>query len=761
MLLSNRKSHPKPHTMKLNLLGILSLTLFAGACSNHASTAAFSYADTVFTQDYSVKYLADEGQQGIFRRVHTDREGKVQVLAVDGLKQPSNGHFLYPGHIVADHSYRFMSAKHLVDMAVCKGQLIYLDSHVIFSNAWSGRLSIEHQLANPTAFAVNDSLEFLVTDGEQVHFIDDNAVKWKGEVPGGKVLQLISHPTDHTFFFVLTPESIYRFSAVTHQLEKMHGGSGFTSADVDARNNQLVVGTSDGYFKYSLEERQVKGGLNRQLPWTDIGVVRVIDGTYWFGTDRGAFAVREDGKIDYYAGKRWLSDDLVTDIARGAGQSVLLLTQSGLASIHFKPMTLLDKAMYYERQVRERHIRNGFNATLTGMTGGDVSTGYLGDSDNDGLWTSLYLAAEAFRYATTGEQQALDICMESLDAMARLYDVNPVPGFPARSFERRGSGDTRPMLSDPERWQLAEHPDWYWKATTSSDEAIGHIFAFGVVAELVDHRETREKAIRLIDTLMGHIVKNDLYLVDYDGKPTTWGRWNPEYVNAFPTNVGDRKLNASNIIAMLQTAYHFTGKPIYKEKAFDLMENHGYLENLLRPMDEIGKAAEHADDWSRMLSGAWNHSDDEMYFAGYWGLYRYAFNDTLKAQYKDAILDHWEAERPEKEGAWNIFTAITGTDHFDRDEAIWYLKEYPLDLIQWTMHNSHRQDIAPLPPNFRNQTTEEVLPPDELKISRHNANRFILDGGSDGTAENSAGDIWLFPYWMGRYLGVIEAPINE
>jgi len=746
--------------MKLNLSGILSFALLAGACGNPAPTAVVSYADTAFTQDYSVKYVADEGQQAEFRRVYVNRDGKVQVLAADGLKHPSNGHFLYPGHVTEDRSYRFMSAKQLVDMALCRGELVYLDSRVIFSNAWSGRLYIEHQLASPTAFAANDSLEFLVTDGEQVHFLADHAVKWKGQVPGGKVLQLIGHPTDHSQFFLVTPESLYRFSAATNQLEKIHDGSGFTSADVDARNNQLIVGTSDGYFRYSLKDGQVTGALQNKLPWPHIGLVKVIGEKYWFGTDRGAFAVRQDGKIDYYAGKRWLPDDQVTDIASGAGQSVLLLTKGGLANIHFKQMTLLDKAMYYEQQVRERHIRNGFNATLTGMKAGDLSTGYMGDSDNDGLWTSLYLAAQAFRYATTGEQQALDNCMESLDAMARLYDINPVPGFPARSFERRGKGDTRTVLSDPERWQLADHPDWYWKATTSSDEVIGHVFAFGVIAELVDHNDTREKAIRLIDTLMGHIVKNDYYLVDYDGQPTTWGRWNPEYVNGFPTNVGDRKLNSSNIIAMLQTAYHFTGKSIYKEKAFDLMDNHGYLENLLRPMAEIGEAPEDADDWSRMLSGAWNHSDDEMYFAGYWGLYRYAFNDTLKAKYKEAIRDHWEAERPEKEGAWNIFTAITGTADFDRDEAIWYLQEYPLDLIQWTMQNSHRRDIVLLPPNFRTQTTEEVLPPDELKISRHNSNRFILDGGDDGVAENSAGDIWLFPYWMGRYLGVIDAPAN-
>jgi hypothetical protein len=150
-----------------------------------------------------------------------------------------------------------------------------------------------------------------------------------------------------------------------------------------------------------------------------------------------------------------------------------------------------------------------------------------------------------------------------------------------------------------------------------------------------------------------------------------------------------------------------------------------------------------------------------MYFLGYWGLYRYAFNDTLKANFKEAIIDHWQIERPEKEGAWNIFTALTGTNDFDLDEAIWYLQEHPLDLVHWRVTNSHRKDIEMMEPNFRNQTVKEVLPPDELPVNRHNANRFQLDGGDGGGSEYSAGDIWLLPYWMGRYLGVISGPVTE
>lgn len=742
-----------------NLFFALLFVVVLGACTARTTNHRMStYADTVFLQDFSVKYYTGSNTPSL-KKVYANQDGKIQLFAEEGLYHLHDGRFLYPGHVVEDRTYRFMSAKDIVDMAVSQNQFIYLDVKAIFSNAWSGRLYIEHGLSKPTAFAANDRLDFLVTDGNRLHFIREEDVAWQGAIPSGVAKQVIQHGNNDNLFYVLTNDHVYRFSADANTLDQLYAGNALTAADVDANRGELIVGTADGYFRLNLDNGQMIGDVQRKLPWTDISVVKVVGADYWFGTPRGAFTVKPDGSINYYASERWLPSDEVVHLSVGPDHSMLVLTTAGLGEIQFKPMTLHDKAMYYEKQVRDRHIRNGFNASLVGLRHGDLSTGFLGDSDNDGLWTSLYLAAQAFRYATTGEQQALDHTIESLDAMARLYDVNPVPGFPARSYERRGEGDTRNILSDPERWQLADHPDWYWKATTSSDEAIGHIFAFGVVAELVDHEPTKQKAIELIDTLMWHIVENDWYLVDYDGEPTMWGKWNPEYVNSFPTSVGDRKLNSSNIIGMLQTAYHFTGKEVYKEKAFDLMDNHGYLENLMRPMKEIGVAPDNADDHSHWLSSAWNHSDDEMYFAGYWGLYRYAFNDTLKAQFKESIIDHWEAERPEKEGAWNIFTAITGVADFDLDEAAWYLREYPLDMIQWKIENSHRKDIVHLPPNFRNQTIEEVLPPDELRITRHNANRFSLDGGNN-SAENSAGDIWLFPYWMGRYLGVIEAPSN-
>src|SRR3546814_6514850 len=135
-----------------------------------------------------------------------------------------------------------------------RSEFVYLDKDVVFSNAWSGRLFVEHRLAEATAFAANDAQEFLVTDGSAVHFIRNDAVVWKGQVPGKGVMQLVNHPEDRTRFFLLAPDAVYRFITTTHSLEKIYEGEGLRCIDVDARHNQLIVGTSDGYFRCDPEQ---------------------------------------------------------------------------------------------------------------------------------------------------------------------------------------------------------------------------------------------------------------------------------------------------------------------------------------------------------------------------------------------------------------------------------------------------------------------------------------------------------------------------
>ncbi len=729
------------------------LTLLSSATySQRAAPGQPIHKDIPFPQHFSIKYQIKNSDSIRLQKVLCDRNGVVQVYSSAGLLRPSAGALLHPGQLVPDLSYKPMTDKKIKNVQLLENQFVYLDDKAVLSNAWAGKLYAKHTLSNASLFSGGTGFSFLLSDGNKLQYLKDASIVWEGRVDD-KTIDII-FDKKRNCFWLLGEHSVMAFSISGLSIQNKYTGDGLTCFALS--DKELIIGTHDGYLTIGADAGTSPGTIHKKLPCTDLTVVRVLDKQTWFGSTKGAFMLREDGKFDYYASLRWIPSDRIIDIAKGEKDGILLLTDKGLGELHFQSMSLYDKAMFFEKQVRARHIRNGFNATISRMTNGDPNTGVLEDSDNDGLWTAMYLGGEVFRYVVTRSPEALLNCRESLDAMERLYTINPIKGFPARSFERRGYES-----ADKQVWRKAEDPEWDWKSTTSSDEAIGHIFVFGAIAELVDDQQLKNKAIRLIDTLMQHIVDHKMYLVDWDGKPTRWGRWNPEYVNAMPVMVGDRKITSSNIIAMLQTAWHFTHKKIYKDKALELIQKYGYLENLIRPMNSIAEAPAAADELSKELSSGWNHSDDEMYFLGYWGLYRYALNDTLKTKFRSSIIDHWQAERPEKEAAWNIVTAMTGVKNFDLKESIGYLQRYPLDLINWQVTNSHRKDIEFIPSNFRGQTIKEVLPPDEMPIRRHNSNMFALDGGHNGRSENSAGDIWLLPYWMGRYLGVISGPVEN
>ncbi|MCX6219655.1 MAG: hypothetical protein NTZ69_01550 [Bacteroidia bacterium] len=712
------------------------------------------YRDTPFLEEYSIKFYAKSDTIHLLK-VGCDRNGDIKILTSTGLFKPYGGEFLYAGTIEKDQSYRPMAKKKLTDLLIYKDQFVYLDDQAVLSNSWAGKLFSKHSLPDATQFEAGADFSFLVSNGKEIRLVKDSRVDWTGRFPGAKVLS-IRFDTSRNLFWLLGTNELCTFNPQNKELKIVYKAANLTCFDLTSDKKSLFIGTGNGYLKFDPASLKQIREIVQRVPSTNITALKEVNGQMWFGSTEGAFQLRSDGKYNFYNGERWLPGNLVVDFAKGEGNTVLILTDKGLTKMEYKNWTLADKAEYYEKQVRLRHIRNGFNSSFDSMEKGNLASGRLSDSDNDGLWTSMYLAGEVFRYAVTKSEDALQNCRESLDAMERLYSINGLKGFPSRSFERSG---WMKHLSDPDRWKNAADPEWDWKATTSSDEAIGHIFALAAMAELTGDPDLTKRSVHLIDILMTHIVEHYMYLIDFDGKPTLWGKWNPVYVNARPKNVGDRKINSSNIIAMLQTGYHFTHKEIFKQKAFDLMNNYGYYENLMQKMANIGKADPGADQLSKELSEDWNHSDDEMYFVGYWGLYRYAFNDTLKSNFKASIIDHWQIERPEKEGAWNIFTALTGTANFDLNEAAWWLKKYPMDMIEWVIINSNRKDIDKIASNFRNQTTKEVLPPQERPIQRHNGNMFSLDRTyGNGTSESSAGDIWLLPYWMGRYLGVISGP---
>ncbi|MBN2375524.1 MAG: hypothetical protein JXD22_03930 [Sedimentisphaerales bacterium] len=696
------------------------------------------YQDRPFVQDYAEKIALGPSLSDVeLKACGSDRNGRIQVLSNKGLLQ------VYQGELVSDRMHRPLVDMNIMDLEVYRGQFVYLTDKAVLSNAWAAKFYVAHGMADAKLFTMgNDFDVFVVGEKEWAYFSDGRKV-WQ-QKSGGKQVKQIVFDVKRNRYLILCAKQIYNFSVSEKKLDSVFEGAKLSCLEFINNNKELLVGTGQGYLRLDGDSYRALAVLESKLPWPDICCVRKMGEKTWFGSTRGVFAVRTDGGIDYYASKRWLPDDGVIDIVAGPGKSVLVLTKQGLSIIHFDRMTLEQKAEHFDRLTRLRHMRYGFSSAFVMQKPGDFSTGTLIDQDNDGTWTSMYLAGEVFRYAATKSDESLANCYEAFEALERLFTINPLEGFPSRAFERRGY-----KVSDPDRWVEVEGDLWDWKATTSSDEIVGHFFAYSNFIEIMPDKAWRDRAIALLDQTMNHIMRNDWYLIDYDGKPTQWGKWNKDYVNRLPRQVGDRKLNSTEVISFLQTAYHFTGKEIYKEKAYELMEKDGYLDNIMIPITEIGRV-EGID-----LSTEWNHSDDELAFLSYWNLYRYAFTDELREKYRRVIREHWEIERPEKNPLWSFIYAMTGAAAYDLDEAIWYLKEMPLDFVGWRVKNSHRKDLEFIKGNFRNQTTTKVLPPDERSISKYNGNAFRLDGGEGGLREFS-GDIYLFPYWMGRYVGVIK-----
>ena len=695
------------------------------------------YRDHPFWQDYSEQVPLVSALEGLrISRVCADRNGIIQVLSEKGLLRAEGS------NLVVDRMHRPLMDMKINDINIYRNQFFYLTDKAVLSNAWAGIYYFPHNLNAPRLFAMGDHFDAFVVGEEYLLYLDKNGEIWRGKAPA--MIHQILYDSGQKRFLLLSNKQIYTFSPEQKKLAAVFQGTDLTCLEILPAENTIVVGTHDGYFKLNSITFARTGKKVAKLPWPDIAVIKQIGAKLWFGTPRGAYALHGNGQIDYYASRRWLLDDEVVDIAPGPENSVLLLSKTGLSRIHFVKMTLAEKAEHFDKLTRLRHVRYGLNSAFRMSKPGDFSTGTLVDQDNDGLWTSMYLAGELFRYAATKSEQALQNCYESFEAMERLDYINPIEGFPARAFERYGY-----KLSDPKVWHPTKDKLWEWKGTTSSDEIVGHFFVYSIFAEVIQDPAWKQRAVTLMERIMDHIIRNNWYLIDIDGKPTLWGRWHPEYINKFPKQVGDRRLNSIEIIGFLQTAFYFTGKNIYKEKAEELMYKYGYLDNIMIPISTIGRV-EGID-----LSSGWNHSDDELAFLSYWNLYRYAFNDDLRAKYKETIRGHWEIEKPEKNPLWCFLYAITGDEDIDLEEAIWSLQEFPLDMIGWTVKNSHRKDLEFLPPNFREQTTTTVLPPDERPMSKFNGNAFDLDGGEGGRREYS-GDIYLLPYWLGRYLGLIE-----
>ena len=471
-------------------------------------------------------------------------------------------------------------------------------------------------------------------------------------------------------------------------------------------------------------------------------------GAVWLGGDQGAArfdrkAAQRWERWQYFYGRRWLLDNSVQNILvdeTGPTPRVWIRTKTGVSLLEWRPMTLEEKAGFFDERIEARHVRHGMVAGCALRLPGDLSSSLRHDSDNDGLWTAIYLGAQAYHYAVTGAPQARARAQRSVGLLMRLEAITGLPGFPARSFV--STNESKPNGG---QWHLTPDGQWLWKGDTSSDELVGHYFGYAIYFDLVADEAEKAQIRAVVTRLTDYLMRNHYDLMDVNGQPTRWGQWSERY---FQTAEGqyEAPLRSLELLSFLKTAQHITGEARYAEAYRDRIRR-GYAEHL-----------RHYRRWPG--GGEINFSDDELAYLSYDPLLRYETDPKLRRLYLEGLRFTWRQVRRTRNPLWNYISVASGAGPMSeglRRESRRTLERLPMDMIEWTAQNSHRSDVKfrKEKDRFHRDQLTEVLAPDERPVEKWNSNPYRPDGGNGGGSEDD-GSYFLLPYWMGRYHGWLE-----
>lgn len=255
-------------------------------------------------------------------------------------------------------------------------------------------------------------------------------------------------------------------------------------------------------------------------------------------------------------------------------------------------------------------------------------------SENNGLWSSLYVASQAFRYAATDDADALSSLKRTLNGTYHMLQITGVPGLYTRDM-RDPTLPSQYCIEDEEPYASAATDNlkyaryvprgenmvgnqflkvdtdgcfltwdpalnegnggWFrhethctdprfagfcWQDNASKDEYAGHMFAAGIVAKIVDDPEVHAMAVDILKKVAQHMVDHEFMITDYDGRRTRFGS---AFALSFDEAPGG---NAVMALAWIRSAAIATGDPDLMATYYDcLLQMSGTLQCINQPFE--------------------------------------------------------------------------------------------------------------------------------------------------------------------------------
>lgn len=485
------------------------------------------------------------------------------------------------------------------------------------------------------------------------------------------------------------------------------------------------------------------------------------EGVMWVGTDVGVVRYKPHGSHSLLFSRRWLLDDKVNDIAFDKQGNAWLATANGVSAIKKKKMTLAGKQRYFYDVLMRRHIREPWIAGQCRLpVAGDTTLWEPEDDDNDGEYTGNYLAMESFRYAVTQSEDAKAKAKKAFQFLKLLQDVTETDGFFARTivpsnwtsvhdgnrtYTDRQLADE--LVKEPRfkpvtvRWRKSADGKWMWKGDTSSDEICGHMFGYFIYYELAADDTEKEIIRKHVAKIVDHLITHNFTLTDKDGKPTRWGVWSPDKLNRDPEWSPDRSLNSMELLSFLKLAHYMTGDEKYQREYLRLIEEEKYLDNMANMTRQ---------------NPAWFIYFDVILAAYQYPILLKCEKDPKLLKFYEDHIDHWiEQRKGDKNPLINFIYSFSRNKKIELQSSIDLLTSTPLDLVDWSIDHTKREDIKVVHAPVLDEIQVNELQPASIRATiRWDKNPWGISAGNPNMEREPV--FWLLPYWMGRYLKMIE-----
>lgn len=513
----------------------------------------------------------------------------------------------------------------------------------------------------------------------------------------------------------------------------------------DEATGFIYLGTDKGAYIY--DNRSTWFGPNEinALPREEIfDIAFTADKTAVFATNAGLVLIK-NGKQKHLPATRWVLEEKVNAVTV-TPDGIWTATDSGVSFIGEKEMTLREKADYFFELTQNHYIRKpGFITRLDNIVNGDYSTGTPTITDNDGLWTEVYLGALCYAYAVTGDKKQLEAARRCKDAMLLLMRITGIKGFTARAVRFPGEphyGEDINSTKEGSEWRRAADGTTDWLGETSSDEMTGHFFGLSLYYDFCADDKEKEEIREALCNIVDHIIENNYRLCDIDGKPTTWACWDPDELNRNNIWLWEKCVNSLEILTFLSVAYHISGNEKYRDEFMRLGIREHYLLNVAQHKKDDGKVT---------------HIDDNLAFLCTATILRIEKDPSVRAYVYMGLRHHWEYERPERCVLWNLMYGAFTDDVCDLDTAVAALRDLPLDYNDYVMLNLNRKDLVFDTVQEKWGGDKQLLIPldvDERGLANYDTNPYKVTGGRPGRGQSPYS--YLLPYWFGRYYGMIE-----